>query len=78
MRRTLIMQSIARRKSEPEKCSDDWCGFRVCDNCLYQWKSRKNTPPRRCPDCSSRNISTLKGSCPYVGFERYKKEKISN
>lgn len=38
-----------------------WYGSMECNKCGYEWKARKNTPPARCPKCSSKNIDVVLG-----------------
>lgn len=37
-----------------------WYGFMRCHDCGYDWKARRRTPPRRCGNCSSRNIEVVR------------------
>jgi predicted RNA-binding Zn-ribbon protein involved in translation (DUF1610 family) len=36
-----------------------WYGAMRCASCFYQWQSRKNTPPAKCPKCGTKNIHTV-------------------
>jgi len=33
-----------------------WYGAMRCEQCFYQWQSRKNTPPAKCPKCGTKKI----------------------
>jgi hypothetical protein len=53
----VIIFAIAAFFYDPKK----WYGRMQCTKCGYQWESRRNTPPVRCPKCSSTTISPLSG-----------------
>jgi ribosomal protein L40E len=36
-----------------------WYGAMRCRKCLYQWQSRRNTPPAKCPKCGTREIRPI-------------------
>jgi len=38
-----------------------WYGQMICNQCDYDWESRRSTPPARCPKCSSKDISSING-----------------
>jgi DNA-directed RNA polymerase subunit RPC12/RpoP len=40
-------------EQEPYK---EWYGAMFCNSCHYSWQSRRDTPPAKCPNCSSKNI----------------------
>lgn len=37
-----------------------WYGAMVCNECGYQWKARKSTPPAKCAGCGRRNIAVIR------------------
>jgi hypothetical protein len=37
-----------------------WYGEMHCEACGYTWQARRNTPPARCPSCSSRDVVSVK------------------
>ncbi len=53
----LIIVSAAVVKRDPNK----WYGKMSCTKCGYQWDSRRNTPPARCPKCRSNSIRPVNG-----------------
>jgi predicted Zn-ribbon and HTH transcriptional regulator len=36
-----------------------WAGGMKCNDCGYEWKSRKTSKPAYCPNCRSKNISLI-------------------
>ncbi|KZY42510.1 MULTISPECIES: hypothetical protein [unclassified Oleiphilus] len=36
-----------------------WYGAMECNKCFYDWQSRRNTPPAKCPSCSSKDIDVV-------------------
>lgn len=36
-----------------------WYGAMRCTQCFYQWQSRKNTPPAKCPKCGAKKIDPI-------------------
>lgn len=53
-----ILFSIFKNKDDETK----WYGYMICASCKYRWKSRRNTPPSRCPHCNSKFIDVVYGS----------------
>lgn len=35
---------------------DIWKGAMVCGNCMYNWQSRRTSPPASCPKCGSKDV----------------------
>jgi DNA-directed RNA polymerase subunit RPC12/RpoP len=44
-------------KRDPSK----WYGGMACLRCGYNWQARRNTPPGRCPRCSSNRLNQQMG-----------------
>ena len=36
-----------------------WKGRMICQSCGYEWKSRRNTPPRKCANCNGTGITAI-------------------
>lgn len=36
-----------------------WNGDMECNDCEYEWSSRRNTPPSQCPNCRSKNLKRI-------------------
>jgi hypothetical protein len=53
----LIAWAFGLGKNDPSK----WYGKMTCSKCGYLWESRRDTPPGRCPHCSSNRIETRLG-----------------
>ncbi|MFK5891965.1 MAG: hypothetical protein QM504_01950 [Pseudomonadota bacterium] len=51
----LIALLLRFREQEAYK---EWYGAMFCNSCHYSWQSRRNTPPAKCANCSSKNIKT--------------------
>jgi len=47
--------------SAAKEDKNKWYGHMHCSTCGYQWTSRKNTPPRQCANCRSRDIGVIRG-----------------
>lgn len=54
----IVIIGVITSESEIEEY-EAWYGDMKCFSCLYYWKSRRNTPPAKCPRCSSKNIKTI-------------------
>jgi hypothetical protein len=54
----IVIIIIAAAFRDPNK----WYGEMLCHNCSYCWRSRRSTPPARCPSCGAGLISPLKSS----------------
>jgi hypothetical protein len=52
----MIARLITVRR-DPNK----WYGRMNCIRCGYIWQTRLNTPPARCPRCSTTLITAIKG-----------------
>jgi hypothetical protein len=53
----VIIFIVAGLTYDPKK----WYGNMKRTRCGYQWSSRQNTPPARCPKCKSNAILPLSG-----------------
>jgi rubrerythrin len=45
-----------------------WYGKMRCGSCGYIWQSRRNTPPARCPRCSTTNIYVVRQAAGCMVF----------
>lgn len=36
-----------------------WKGEMLCNSCFYRWKSRRSSPPARCPKCNSTSLEAI-------------------
>jgi len=39
-----------------EEKYEEWYGEMHCSSCGYSWQSRRNSPPAKCANCSSKTI----------------------
>lgn len=44
-----------------------WFGEMKCNKCLYNWKSRRDTPPAKCASCNSRDIGVVNRQVNAIG-----------
>lgn len=50
----IIILPFLRAKREAS-----WEGRMICQSCGYEWKSRRNTPPRKCANCHGNCVTAI-------------------
>lgn len=51
--------TVLGEKYSPKKDVIMWYREMFCESCGYSWKSRRPTPPAKCPSCNSRSVTPL-------------------
>ena len=59
---SISREALAEDHAPPAAAAPElfWFGEMICNECGYQWKARRDTPPAKCASCRRKNITAVR------------------